>query len=117
MLCSKGNKDCKTCTKEKNDKWQEWLKSGDTPKHNPWLGYNERLRDSISWTELIGLLIFYGTLTLIWGWLGFVVAYIISYLTVLSGGLQIGYSNSEPKILQRECSLHKDCKFTRIIIY
>ena len=113
MICSRGKEDCKTCTKEKYDKWNEWLKSGKIPKFNPWLTQNERIRDIIRWDCLSFMVIGIAFCVLIWGWKGLFVYYLVHLGLTAGGGNWIDLNvYPEPKIKQKDCSLvHKNCKY------
>lgn len=102
MICPKGNKNCKICPL--------------IPKFNPFLLYNERIRDTIRWREVITTLVLFIIFTLIFGfWVALIIIYIILKLMDKLGGLCI-FIEQKPKIKNGEfCGLHgADCEFKRL---
>ena len=55
-------------------------------KDNPWLLYNERIRDFIRWYELGWIIVSFTFFYLVWGWWGILFAVILDWLNHLEGG-------------------------------
>lgn len=77
-------------------------------EHNPWLLYNEKVRDFIRWKELGTKLVIFTFCIGAFGWVGIFIAIAFDYLMLADGGTMIigDYEEREPKIKHTE---RKEC--------
>lgn len=81
---------------------------------NPYLPYNNRIRDFIRWKTVGYGIVLYGGLSLIWGWWGLIATIGIDFLNSLSGGPVIDLFGEYPteEILPIKCTEGiEDCKY------
>lgn len=93
MKCPKGWENCQICK----------------VKFNPWLLYNERIRDNIQWENLLLESIMYFFLFIWFGWWGFLIGYTFIYLMTMNGSIvyESDFTPQEPRKKIRICKCEK----------
>lgn len=81
---------------------------------NPWLPYNERIRDFIRWYELGYYIIIYSVGFVLWGWWGILGVKIFNWLMYGMGGPLVDFFGEypePPEPLPNRCSAGiKNCQ-------
>ena len=79
-------------------------------KFNPWLPYNERIRDFIRWYELGYYVILYTSCLIIFGWGGIIIALVLNWLNHLQGGPQLDTDIQKDRKIKCSANI-EDCEY------